>query len=943
MTLLRFTGDLPLWIGLTAAIIMAVSSWLYYRRESHQLPHALRWILPLLRSTAFLLGVLILTGPVLHHRTTTGELGQVRIYLDGSSSMTMHDRHMPPGRKLLIAEQLGWLPPGTIDSDLLTTANEWRAVCRDSSNQMTSVLSPAQSPDEGDTESATQSTAQDQVTDLTKLDRVRTDAVRNLSLLKARLPTAMQQKVQDELLTPLESISTQDPGKAAESVAGVNELLTAAAMVASEIRLAFEQQVEESITAGDSTLETVLALFDDSDRWQRAIAGLNGEQTASDSSAPARGVILELTEAHDVRLFVLSGKEAAERPKDQWNTSADGSSETSDRFSRITDLSTGVIDTGDVTSVSAEQSDGHQAIVLVTDGQHNSGPSPLQTAKILGSQGIPFFVVSTGASTEAQDLAVIDVEHPDLTFQKDRVRGVMVIRDRVTEGAQFVAEIRHGDSVLWREQLSAMNISERRVEFDFPVEQLVEDLRQLRNTEVDSHMIPLNLEASVSVLPDEVETSNNQRAMRMAVMTDGYRLLILDGRSRWETRYLRNVFSRDEQWTVTTIIAGPGTDQSELPRGEDAQQFPTRRDLLFNYDLIIFGEIDRTLFQPHELEWIRDFADVRSGGVIFIDGNRQRLRQFESSAIEGMLPVEWSTDPAQSRPASLVLTDRGARNPSFKLAADDEDNEQFWTELPPPRRVAEVTAVPGAEVLAEAVFPDENCALIVTRQFGAGRILYLASDETWRWRYKTADIWHQRFWNQMARFVMPRPFASSDDFVSVDTGAISYRAGDSVDIRVRLLDLEGRPTADASVDALLWKEGRIVRTVNLAADPEVTGIYRGRTAGLIAGNYEVTVRAAGYSEAALQARGAFVVEPQDNGEMSLTAANESLLQQLAVASGGEFLREEDLHRLPELLSPFSGGRVEERDTSLWDSYWWFTAMLLLLTIEWGLRKRAGLL
>ena len=190
---------------------------------------------------------------------------------------------------------------------------------------------------------------------------------------------------------------------------------------------------------------------------------------------------------------------------------------------------------------------------------------------------------------------------------------------------------------------------------------------------------------------------------------------------------------------------------------------------------------------------------------------------------------------------------------------------------------------------------------------------------------------------------MPRPFASSDDYVSVDTGAISYQAGDSVDIRVRLLDLEGRPAVDASVEALLWKDGKVVSTVNLPADGQVPGIYRGRTAGLIEGNYEVTVRAAGYSESALKARGEFVVEPPDTGEMSETAANEGLLRQLADASGGRFLREEDLGRLPKLLSPFSGGRVEEGDTSLWDSYWWFAVMLILLTFEWDLRKRAGLL
>ena len=50
MTSLRFVGDIPLWLGLVLAVVVAVLSWLYYNRESHELPGSLRIILPLLRS-----------------------------------------------------------------------------------------------------------------------------------------------------------------------------------------------------------------------------------------------------------------------------------------------------------------------------------------------------------------------------------------------------------------------------------------------------------------------------------------------------------------------------------------------------------------------------------------------------------------------------------------------------------------------------------------------------------------------------------------------------------------------------------------------------------------------------------------------------------------------------------------------------------------------------
>jgi hypothetical protein len=219
----------------------------------------------------------------------------------------------------------------------------------------------------------------------------------------------------------------------------------------------------------------------------------------------------------------------------------------------------------------------------------------------------------------------------------------------------------------------------------------------------------------------------------------------------------------------------------------------------------------------------------------------------------------------------------------------------------------------------------------------------LASDETWRWRYKVADTWHQRIWNQLAKSMMPRPFAVSDEFVSLDTGAVRYDFGTTIDVRARLLGLDGKPAINATVDALVWKDGRIVSTVSLNADPDVPGIYRGRIAALPEGEYEVSTRAAGYSDAALKARSEFVVLPPESGEMTQTAANESLLKQIAADTGGAFLREEDMIRLPELLSPLSSGRVVESDTLIGQSYWWFAAIVMLLTLEWVLRKRAGLL
>ena len=76
----------------------------------------------------------------------------------------------------------------------------------------------------------------------------------------------------------------------------------------------------------------------------------------------------------------------------------------------------------------------------------------------------------------------------------------------------------------------------------------------------------------------------------------------------------------------------------------------------------------------------------------------------------------------------------------------------------------------------------------------------------------------------------------------------------------------------------------------------------------------MSVRASGFSQEALKARGQFVVLPPESGELENTACNEPLLKQMASESGGVYLREEQLGQLSALLSPLSSGRVVPSST-----------------------------
>ncbi|MEO8498603.1 MAG: hypothetical protein ABI614_26370, partial [Planctomycetota bacterium] len=240
MTSLRFVGDFSIWLGLAVAAVVCVMSWRYYRRESFDLPHRLRWFLPLLRSLAFFLGVLVLTGPVLHHRKIIGELGSVKIYVDASQSMGLLDRHAPAGRKLLIAEQQGWLAPGRVDGSLLELANELADARRTTvSGIQAQDVSPGQ------------------------LERLRSELLSRLKTTRDAISQHAilrdgpldEQTITSQLIQPLEAFSTAaDPAAVDESISQFTTICKAIEPIEQQLRKAFDDDAQRLIDSGDESI-----------------------------------------------------------------------------------------------------------------------------------------------------------------------------------------------------------------------------------------------------------------------------------------------------------------------------------------------------------------------------------------------------------------------------------------------------------------------------------------------------------------------------------------------------------------------------------------------------------------------------------------------------------------------------------------------------------------
>ena len=350
-----------------------------------------------------------------------------------------------------------------------------------------------------------------------------------------------------------------------------------------------------------------------------------------------------------------------------------------------------------------EPSSSSSATVVFSDGQHNSGPSPMQVAGVARTQQNAIYTVGFGTRTEPTDLVLLDAEYPDTVHKYDQVRGSLVLKDRMREGLPYVVQIRDGDSVVWQEELKSLNVAQRRVEFDFAAEPLVDSATERFDINVQHHSLPIDLTATIVPVEGETETSNNSKSLRFAAITQRQKLMLIDSRSRWETRYLKNLFERDSSWQINPIILESGVGDGRLQRGDSEGMFPASREALFEYDFIVYGDVAASNFNTTELGWLRDFVDKRGGGIIFVDGVRGELRRLNRDTLGVLLPVESISESEPQKVDRLELADFGSSLSALAFQSLGTENDQFWQALPAPHRVFPVKVLPGAEVWAEAV------------------------------------------------------------------------------------------------------------------------------------------------------------------------------------------------------------------------------------------------
>ncbi|MEM6692937.1 MAG: hypothetical protein AAF664_26145, partial [Planctomycetota bacterium] len=461
-------------------------------------------------------------------------------------------------------------------------------------------------------------------------------------------------------------------------------------------------------------------------------------------------------------------------------------------------------------------------VVIASDGDWNQGESPNVAATQMRSKGVPAFVFPVGSDTRLPDIEVVSFDVPTFAIAGKRVRIPITIESSLprNQNATLTLSSASGETIEKQINVVAMGRTAESVEWD----------PEVIGTET--------LTVTVSEHPDEVRDDNNSMESPISIREEKLRVLVVEGYPRWEYRYLRNALSRDPGVEVSCLLFHPSLDKRGGGNSDYIKDFPASREELSKYDVVFLGDVgyEADQLSEEQCEWLRGLVEQQASGLVFLPGMQGQIFSLLETTLAELMPVV--LDDSQPRgwgartPQHFELSALGRRSLLTKLADTEEENLEVWSSLPGFQWHAPVVrSKPGCEILAvhqETSNRYGRLPLLVTRTFGAGKVLFMGTDGAWRWRKGVEDQYHYRFWSQVVRWMAYRRNIAQGESMRMYYSPERPKVRQIINVNANVMESSGEPLSDGNVTLRFTTPSGRIETVPLKSSGGQWGAFTGQ-------------------------------------------------------------------------------------------------------------------
>ncbi|MGJ8643456.1 MAG: hypothetical protein ACSHX9_08630 [Luteolibacter sp.] len=577
-----------------------------------------------------------------------------------------------------------------------------------------------------------------------------------------------------------------------------------------------------------------------------------------------------------------------------------------------------------------EKDNNLRAVVVIGDGDFNLGDPPVAAAQKYRLRGVPIFTIPVGSQTRLPDLDMLTVTAPTYGIVGENVQIPFTIRSSLDRQVRTVVRLRDESG---RERTKSIILSPNAETYDSILWRL--------KSEGSS-----TLTLSVPVEDGELVSANNSRDFTIAGKPEQIRVLILETLPRWEFRFLRNALQRDPGVELSCLLMRPELGPAE---GLDyIEKFPESLEELSKFDVVFIGDIGVGPDQltAEQCEQIRGLVENQASGVVFLPGMRGNQFTLLDTALSDLMPVTLDDNNKEGFPESLAtplnLTTEGRASLLTMLGDSEEENPEIWRQLPGFLWHAPVVrAKGGTQVLAVHANrrgPYGPIPLLVTKAAGSGKVLFMGIDSAWRWRRGVEDLYHYRFWGQVARWMSYQRNMAAGQRVRLFYTPERPEPGATVTLNANAFDENGAPQKEGSVFVDVTSPGGDTRRIELQKNESEWGAYTGRFKIELPGAWKLRATVSGASdlptETTILAQG---VDIEKTGQ----PARPEVLEEMAKVSRGRLILPDQLPGLIDEIEALPEPRPIENRIPLWSHWATVAVLVLLLGGFWVGRKLNG--
>ena len=252
-----------------------------------------------------------------------------------------------------------------------------------------------------------------------------------------------------------------------------------------------------------------------------------------------------------------------------------------------------------------------------------------------------------------------------------------------------------------------------------------------------------------------------------------------------------------------------------------------------------------------------------------------------------------------------------------------------------------------------------DAAVIAAQPYGLGKVLWVGTDDTWRWRHRVGDAYHHRFWGQVVRWAAASKLAAGNAFVRFGPIRPRIAEGETVRLQARISEGVAGVGPDLLVAARVFKAdprthsttGEAVAVVPLAAGRRPAPDVRGHRTPAADRHLRRPARRAATRRGPPPRPGRRQRSPKPRSTSSTRETSETRRagrrprparpprRAPPAAASSPITR-------PTQLAPLLRARTRTvsrtEETPLWDQPAALLLFFAILTVEWVARKRLGL-